>query len=285
MGRRLTRTPAPGPSLARGVAAGLALVLALVAGAAPSQAATLSSVIVTNNSDPDLFNDFPATSEIGMSTLASSFDATSFDTHYALVVGTDIGNAATLSVDFAASYTITFTIAAGAAESWQVDLSSSWNGAMTLVNDGSGPASVSLGNFASTFSGIGTLSGSLDLADVATFTSNVGGDAPFSETQNAVILGTGAGSITLTFSFDANSTSTRGFFGANRGDEGGLRMGIDTAMSAYSADNYPGTVGPRTIADDGHFVSATLTTLIPEPARLALALSGVAGLFGLGRRR
>jgi len=277
-----------GDSLLRPIIFGLAasLLLFFIAGAAPSRAATISAVSVAldPSNSSDLFNDFPATSEIresAASVLAS--DSTSFSTRYVLAVGTDIGNAGTLTVDHVASYTITFTVAAGASESWQVDLLSSWSGALTLVNDGSGPASVSLGGLSATHGGVGTLGGSLDLAAVPTLSSNAGGNTPFAESQGAVILGTGAGSVTLTFGFVASSTSTRGFFGGNRGDEGGLRMGIDTAMSAYSADDYPGA-GGRTLADDGHFVSATLTTLVPEPAPLALALSCAVGLLAGGRR-
>lgn len=265
-----------------GAAAALALMLVLAVPAA--QAATISSVSVALNgaNSANLYNDAPTISQIRLSAasvLAS--DATSFDTRYALVVGTDIGNAATLTVNHVASYTITFSVAALPVEVWQVDVLSSWAGALTLVNDASGPATVTLSAVTGTHGGAGSLtSGTLSLADVADLTGNGGGNTAFAESQNGVVVGTGAGTVTLTFTWAASSTSTRGPGpGSNRGDEGALRMGTDTAMSSYTADNYPG-IGGRVLANDGHFVSATLTTLVPEPPPLALVLVGLGALLG-----
>jgi len=278
-------TPRVYPRLGWLRTAAVALALALAAPAA--HAATISSVSVALDgaNSANLFNDAPAISEIRQSSASVlANDATSFDTRYALAVGTDIGNAATLTVNHVASYTITFSVAATASEIWQVDVLSAWSGALTLVNDGSGPASVTLSAVTGSHGGAGSLdSGSLDLAAVGTLSGNAGGNTPFSDNQSAVIVGTGAGTVTLTFAWTASSTSTRGPSGANRGDEGGLRMGIDTAMSSYTADNYPGA-GARVLANDGHFVSATLTTLVPEPPAVALVLVGMAGLLQLGRR-
>jgi hypothetical protein len=279
--------PTPRVYARRGWLHNTAAAAALVLVAASAQAATITSVSAALNlaNSSNVFNDFAQTSEIrqsAVSVLAS--DATSFDTRYRLVVGTDIGNAATLTVNHVASYTITFSVSALPSEIWQVDVLSSWAGALTLVNDGTGPATVTLSAVTGTQGGAGTLtSGTLSLADVTDRSGNSGGNWAFSESQNAVIQGNGAGVVTLTFGWTASSTSTRGGSGANRGDEGALRMGIDTAMSSYTADNYPGA-GPRTLANDGHFVSATLTTLVPEAPPLALVLLGLGSLLGLGRR-
>jgi hypothetical protein len=273
----------------RNAAAAAALALAAQAAQAVTITAVSASLNVGNSAN--LFNDFPTTSELRQSSVAVlSSSATAFSTRYAMVVGTDLGNVPaslpSLTVNHTASYTITLSISAFAIEVWQLDVLSSWAGALTLINDGTGPAAVTLSAVTGTRGGLGSLtSGSLNLADVTDLSGNGGGNTPFSQNQAAVIQGSGSGTVTLTFTWTASSTSTRaGGAGTNRGDEGGLRMGIDTAMSSYTADNYPG-VGGRVIANDGHFVSALITRLVPEAPPLALVVVGLGGLLGLGRGR
>lgn len=270
--------------------AAVAVALGLLArpdGAGAATIENLSATLDAGNS-ANLFEDLPAISRLRQSSLSVLVnDAASFTTNYQMVVGTDIGNAATQTVSHTASYTISFDVLALPGEIWQLDVTTSWMGALTLVNDGSGPATVTLGGVTGTHAGAGVLSGDLALAAVGTLSSNFGGNLPFFDDAVAVIVGTGTGAlqaVSLSFSWNASSTSTRGPTGSNRGDEGALRMGIDTAMSSYSADDYPG-IGGRTIANDGHRVIVAITTVVPEPGAGLLVAVGLLGLATLGRPR
>jgi hypothetical protein len=270
--------------------AAAALAVGLATPVEPAAAATIQNLSATLDAgnSANQFDDLAQISRLRQSSMSVLVNtASTFTTNYAMVVGTDIGNAATQTVNHTASYTLSFDVLALSGEIWQVDVTSSWMGALTLVNDGSGPATVTLGGVTGAHSGAGTLSGSLALDAVGTLSSNFGGNLPFFDDALGVIVGTGTGglqAITLNFSWNASSTSTRGGSGSNRGDEGGLRMGIDTAMSSYSADNYPG-VGGRTIANDGHRVTVVITTLVPEPEAVLLVALGLLAIEGLGRSR
>ena len=104
---------------------------------------------------------------------------------------------------------------------------------------------------------------------------------PFSQTSSATITGTGTGGaqvVTLAFTFTGSATTT---VQGNQGDEAALRMGLDSALSSFTADDYPGA-GARTLGNDGIFVSAA----VPEPAAEALLAAGLIGLawFEYSRR-
>jgi hypothetical protein len=163
---------------------------------------------------------------------------------------------------------------------WTVTVNTSRIGALTLVDDGNGGGTATLGAVTGTRTGTGVLTGSLGLAAVATLNGNNGGNTPFNQSGSAVITGVGTGAnqiITLTFSFNASTTSTRQ---GNNGDEAAVRMGIAGNATSYTAGNYPG-VGARTLATDGNFVTVTL---VPEPASAALMAIGLIGLAMFGRR-
>lgn len=262
--------------------AGASLLLATNASAATIT--SVSTAFLAGNSTNNLV-DTATTTQVRNRTLGVvASDATSFTTRYAMLVGTDIGNTATITESFTANYEITLGIQAPVGEVWQLILSSSRVGAITIVNDGNGSASATLGAVTSAATG-GTLAGSLDLAAVGT-TTNSGApttspNAPFNQLAGAVLSGVGTGAvqtITLSFTWTASSTSTRQ---GNNGDEAAVRMGLTSAAGFYTADDYPGA-GGRTQALDGHFVSATL---IPEPHTAVLLASGLAGLAWSSRRR
>ena len=137
--------------------------------------------------------------------------------------------------------------------------------------------------------GAGSLSaGSLGLAAVGT-ASNTASPATspnvaFAQTGSATLSGVGTGGaqlVTLTFSFTASAQTIDTPGGGPAGDEAALRMGLDSALSFFSADDYPG-VGGRTLAGDGVLVGVTL---IPEPETAALLWLGLGGLVVLGRDR
>jgi hypothetical protein len=277
----------PRRALAAFTAAGLALAVA-----APASALSLTNlgVALGAGNSAQIFNDAAATSDIGLSQVSVlSSSALAFDARYAMDVGVDIGNAATRTVNYTSQFVITFDVTADPGENWALTIDTSRMGALTLVNDGSGPASATLNGVTGSLAGAGTLAGSLDLAAVGTLAGNNGGDQPFSQTGSATITGTGTGAaqaVTLTFDWTSSTTSTRGRSGANRGDEAAIRMGIDSAMTSFTADDYPG-VGNRTIGNDGFFVSGSLVSLgpspVPEPGSLLMMLAGLVGLALFGR--
>ena len=209
----------------------------------------------------------------------------SFSTRYAMVVGTDIGNMPSITENFTASYTITLQILGNAGVAWQLLLDTSRTGALTIVNDGGGSASATLGAVTGSATGGSLTSGALGLGAVGTLSNAAAAttsrNQPFAQTSSAVLEGIATGSLqtlTLAFTWTAGTTSTRG---GRNGDEAAVRMGLTSTASFFTADDYPGA-GGRTQSLDGHFVSATL---IPEPETALLLGSGLAGLAWASRRR
>jgi hypothetical protein len=143
-----------------------------------------------------------------------------------------------------------------------------------------------------TVGGAGSLaSGSLALPALGA--SNTGApatspDVPFVQSGAATLTGVGTGAgqlVTLTFSFTASAQTIDSPGGGPAGDEAAVRLGLDSALSSFVADDYPG-VGGRTLAGDGVVVGAALVpVLVPEPDTAALLWLGLAGLAFLGRER
>ena len=95
--------------------------------------------------------------------------------------------------------------------------------------------------------------------------------------------------VTLVFTFTASAATLDAPAGLVYGDEAALRMGRDSSLSSFTADDYPGA-GGRSLAADGLFVTAYLPppASLPEPraeALLALALIALGWFDRVQRRR
>jgi hypothetical protein len=262
------------------------LLGAAVASPAPSTAATIANVTIQKNAGntADLFDDVGEEATAAQSTaVVTASTATTFDARYAAVVSADRGagsNSGTTTQSFTGDFTITLQLTEAASLAWSFTLDVLRIGAQTLISDGTGNASVSLGALTGSETGAGSItSGSMSLAALSTLSNasaeSTSPNSPFSQSIQAVISGIGTGAaqtVILNFVFSASAVSVDPSGGDFQGDEAALRMGHDSALSSFSADDYPG-VGSRTISTDGIFVQFRLQDA-PEP--------GSALLFGLG---
>lgn len=271
-----------------------ALASWLLAPAAYGASFTSVTTALGAGNSTNLLVDTATTTRVRNSTVGVvSSNATSFSTQYAMLVGTDIGNTASITENFTASYTITLSVMANPGENWQILLNTTRVGALTIINDGNGGASATLGAVTGSVAG-GALTGTLNLAAVGTTTNDTNNatratspntpfdsSAPFNQLSNATVSGVGTGAVqvvTLGFTWTASASSIRH---GNAGDEAAVRMGRTSTATFYSADDYPGA-GARNQSLDGHFVSATI---IPEPATAFLLTIGLLGLAWSSRRR
>ena len=270
------------------------MLLAALAAPSPSSAATISSIsIVKNggNTADDIDNSGAVTAAVSSTVGVSGVTATSFDARYAAVVSTDHdgnGGPRTSTQDFDGDFSITFDVTATAGVAWFLTIDLFRIGAQTIISDGTGNASVALGALTGSETGAGSVtSGSLSLAALTTLDNSgapaTSPDAPFNQSGVAVISGIGTGaaqSVNLNFVFTAAATTVDPAGGAFAGDEAALRMGTDSALGGFTADDYPG-VGLRNLDTDGIWVLFQLEEA-PEPGTgLMLGL----GLLGLGFQR
>lgn len=277
----------------------LFLLAALTLAPLAAPAATIASVTITKNgaNTADFFDDLGGEASAAQSTVAvTSSSSSAFVTRYAAVVSADRGgsgsSAGTTTQNFTGNFSITLNVTATAGNTWAMTLQVVRTGAQTIVSDGSGNAQVALSALTGGETGAGSISsGSLNLAAAPTLNNSTTGgtpsqNTPFNQTTTAVLSGLGTGfaqAVVLNFSFTASSTSVDPAGGSVQGDEAALRMGLNSALSSFSADDYPGT-GGRVMVDDGIIISLLLLTETPEPNTALLMGLGL-GLLGWHRRR
>ncbi len=188
-------------------------------------------------------------------------NATTFTARYSEIVATDTGIYTSRTETLNTNYTITFTVTAPSTYSLTVDTSRI--GALTLVDDGTGSATASLGAASGSQSGGVLSSGGLGVASVATLSGSGGGYTPFSQSNSAIITGVSNGVPqvhTLTFLWTATCVSSGPFpVGITGGDECSVRMGLPATFGGQDVGLYPG-VGSRVQANDGHFVTVTFSS-------------------------
>jgi hypothetical protein len=274
------------------------LLVALLLAPAAGLAATISSVTIVKNAgnSADFFDDVgDVASAVQSTAVVSSSSASAFATRYAAVVSADRGGnpgpAGTTVQNFTGNFTITFNVTETAGVNWGVTLAVLRVGAQTIISDGTGNAAVALSALTGGETGAGSItSGSLGLGVVTTLNNaaTVGTpsvDTPFSQTTNAILSGIGTGfaqAVILNFTFTASATTVDPAGGTLQGDEAALRMGLNSALSSFTADDYPG-VGARLIAGDGIFINAGLVAA-PEPGTATLLGLGLGVLAYLRRR-
>jgi len=274
------------------------LLLGIFAGASSSSlAATISGITIARNTGntADFFDDAGGEASAVQSTATiTASDPTSFDARYAAVVSADRGgsdsSAGTTTQNFTGNFTITLQLTETASTAWSFTLDVLRIGAQTIISDGSGNGSVAMGALTGTETGAGSItSGSMSLAALTTLSNaGIGGtpslNAPFNQSTSAVISGIGTGAaqtVILNFVFNASATTVDPPGGSVQGDEAALRMGLDSALSFFTADDYPG-IGTRNIATDGIYVLFQLDES-PEPGTALMLGLGLVAL-GIHRR-
>ena len=262
----------------------------------PALAATIASITIVKNAGntADFFDDVGAQASAAQSTAAITASTSStFDARYAAVVSADRGGSGgpgTTTQNFTGNFTITLQLTETASTPWSVTLDVMRIGAQTIVSDGSGNAAVALGALTGSETGAGSISsGSMSLAALTTLANaGTGGtpsaNTPFNQSTTAVLSGVGTGvaqTLIFNFVFNASASSVDPNGGSVQGDEAALRKGLDSALSSFSADDYPG-VGLRNLVTDGIYVFFRLDQA-PEPGTAVLMGLGLVAL-GIQRR-
>ena len=248
----------------------LGLMIGAYAGApSPSTAATITGVTFVKNAGntADFFDNAGNIISAAQSTpTITASTANTLDTRFATVVSADRdgggGGPGAFTQNFTGNFSITFSVTANPGWDWFLTLDVLRIGAQTIISDGNGLALVTLGALTGSETGAGSItSGSMNLAALPplsnVFAEGTSTDAPFNQATNAVLqgIGTGAAQIVIfTFIFNASATTVDlPGGGTPAGDEAALRMGHDSALDSFTADDYPGT-GLRNLATDGIWV-------------------------------
>jgi hypothetical protein len=207
-----------------------------------------------------------------------------FITSYEMMVAADRtpngGSAATGTST--SSYSITFTVNNPTGASLKIDINTLRVGALTIVADSGGSATLSLGALTGTLKiDAGAPVTKTELAaPSAALTNTASANTTFSQAGTLLTVLTNAVTSTYVLQFDWTSSATS----AQQG--GAIRMGSAGIITSTTADDYPGT-GSRTLSQvtcstlttcgDGHKVDvkATIIAVVPEPETGGLLAFGV----------
>jgi hypothetical protein len=229
-------TGARGRSIGRGLAA-FVLLAATTAGA---QSLTSLTAVKNAGNSPDNFQDGLTVSFQRTTTVTVlSNTGTLARVRYAEVVGDDAGAFSSDTETQASDYNVNFTVTAPGA--YDLNITTSLNGAFTIVDDGDGPGTADMTGVTGTQTG-GTLSGTLNLTDPGGPVTS--GNTGFTRTSAATIQGTSNGlgvAHTLRFTWSASCSSSNGF--VTGGDECAVRLGLPITYSGQTAGSYPGIGG------------------------------------------
>lgn len=235
--------------------------------------------------------------------------STSFSTKFQQSVATDCEAVPTggggITSTQNTSYTIDFDVACPAGSTYQLNVSTSMNGAFTINRDnfdgcdlpffgstGTSTAQVSLVNGAA--AGAALSGGTLNLTSPGSLVNANDANSTFNRTGAATLSGIGTGAAvhhSLTFTWSASCSSNGN--STDTGAECAVRLGLPSDVApngignCLDADDYPG-IGSRDANLDGHFVSLTGScgaaptatptitpggpTLTPTPTATALGL-------------
>lgn len=171
-----------------------------------------------------------------------------------------------------ADYTVTMNITPDDANTiYDLQIDTTRLGALTLVDDDFYAccySSADIGSVAGSVGGVADAGLSMGALGINSSPTNLEIDQVASITLSGL---SGNYTLVLDFVWTADAWSNN--------HEGAVRLGLVGTGSGVSADDYPG-VGGRTLAGDGHFVdvTATVTSVIPEPTTALLVGLGLAGL-------
>ena len=174
------------------------------------------------------------------------------------------------------AYRVTFDVVSVPGEQWTIDIDHSLLGSLNRISDGyndgigfqdGGGSAILHTDMQGSYSLTNGVNGNVDFTpSVTSINDGIGGgsndqNVEFSGADGVTLVGTGDVSVTLDFSIqmETYSNSNTAFPTAN-GDEMAIRLGKnDTIDNNFTAGGYPG-MGPRNIADDGHFLSVQLSS-------------------------
>jgi hypothetical protein len=182
-------------------------------------------------------------------------------------------------------YRVQFTVNVGTGVTYSLQVDTKLFGALTIVHDNPGGATASISDVTGKLGG-GTeetlgLATSASASNSSANTTNT--NTEINKTNTYTSSFTGTQTFTLDFSWTLRALSQT--------DEAAIRLGIAGTLGGISADDYPGTLFPRTISLDGHFLTVLVTITrvpppsVPMPASLLLVGLGAVGLGGMAWRR